>query len=324
VPDKLDLSDQGMSRNIKKTIRKNLVEKMKTFGIHNNAAVSSNFILQAINTVKSDSDKNIKDVHYDTQKTLNNTNKTLNDSQKINSNTSQVPSSHDRHTRESTNQENQKRVSRKEKIIVNDERKLSKDSRTGDVKITKAVRKLSLSEGIAKLTKRGFVTNRSIAKKNTSIVFDTYDSHTERKESADTSTLRLQSQAISSPIISPGVDSNPQQPSCPKKTWPMKPGYWIKTFTNEMTEYEKSEILQYRKIYFVGTKAKKFKAGPLHEHNFGYDDDKGNYTIVTGDHVAYRYEIIESLGKGSFGNVLKWWDHKNKIHIGVKIIRNEK
>jgi hypothetical protein len=297
---------------------------MKTFGIHNNAAVNSNFVLQAINTRKSDSDKNIKDAQNDTQKTLNNTQKTLDDTQKTNSNTNQVPSSHDRHTRESTNQENQKRVSRKEKIIVHDERKLSKDSQTGDVKITKAVRKLSLSEGIAKLTKRGFVTNRSIAKKNTSNVFDTHDSNTERKESVDTNTLRLQSQAISSPIISPEEDSNPQQPSCPKKTWPMKPGYWIKTFTNEMTEYEKSEILQYRKIYFVGTKAKKFKAGPWHEHNFGYDDDKGNYTIVTGDHVAYRYEIIESLGKGSFGNVLKWWDHKNKIHIGVKIIRNEK
>jgi hypothetical protein len=288
--------------------------------------------LKAINTIKSDSYKNIKNTLNETQKplndsqgTLNDTQKTLNNTQKTNSNTNQVPSSQDRHTRESTNQENQKRVSRKEKIIVHDERKFSKDSQNGDVKITNTVRKLSLSEGIAKLTKRGFVTNRSIAKnKETANVFDTIDSRTERKESGDTNTLRLQSQAISSPIVSPEEDSNPQQPSCPKKTWPMKPGYWIKTFTNEMTEYEKSEILQYRKIYFVGTKAKKFKAGPWHEHNFGYDDDKGNYTIVTGDHVAYRYEIIESLGKGSFGNVLKWWDHKNKIHIGVKIIRNEK
>ena len=26
-------------------------------------------------------------------------------------------------------------------------------------------------------------------------------------------------------------------------------------------------------------------------HNYGYDDDKGDYKIVVGDHIGYRYEI---------------------------------
>jgi dual specificity tyrosine-phosphorylation-regulated kinase 2/3/4 len=37
----------------------------------------------------------------------------------------------------------------------------------------------------------------------------------------------------------------------------------------------------------------------------------------------YRFEIIEKLGKGSFGQVLRCYDHKNKEYIAVKIIRNK-
>jgi len=45
---------------------------------------------------------------------------------------------------------------------------------------------------------------------------------------------------------------------------------------------------------------------------------------VTGDHIAYRYEIIELLGKGSFGQVIRAYDHKTKQYVAVKIIRNKK
>ena len=68
----------------------------------------------------------------------------------------------------------------------------------------------------------------------------------------------------------------------------------------------------------------KIKGAPWNEYNFGYDDEKGDYNVVIADHIAYRYEVVEPLGKGSFGQVLKCWDHKNKEHIGLKIIRNQK
>ena len=35
-------------------------------------------------------------------------------------------------------------------------------------------------------------------------------------------------------------------------------------------------------------------------HNYGYDDDKGDYKIVTGDHIGYRYEIKEFLGRMTY------------------------
>src|SRR6185436_8117598 len=42
------------------------------------------------------------------------------------------------------------------------------------------------------------------------------------------------------------------------------------------------------------------------------------------DHIAYRYEILEVIGKGSFGQVIKALDHKTNTHVALKIIRNKK
>ena len=48
--------------------------------------------------------------------------------------------------------------------------------------------------------------------------------------------------------------------------------------------------------------------------NYGYDDERGDYLITTGDHIAYRYEIIKFFGKGSFGLVVQVFDYKSKEH----------
>ena len=45
---------------------------------------------------------------------------------------------------------------------------------------------------------------------------------------------------------------------------------------------------------------------------------------VTRDHLAYRYEILEVIGKGSFGQVIRATDHKTQSQVAVKIIRWEK
>lgn len=90
--------------------------------------------------------------------------------------------------------------------------------------------------------------------------------------------------------------------------------------------YERGEIVDYNDIYFCGTQNAAKVVGDLNSSapNFGYDDERGDYTIVPGDHLAYRYEIIDILGKGSFGQVVRCIDHKTGVLVAVKIIRNKK
>jgi serine/threonine protein kinase len=91
------------------------------------------------------------------------------------------------------------------------------------------------------------------------------------------------------------------------------------------------EIQRLTNVYFVGPQAKKIQASTDEiQQNFGYDDEKGDYHVRIKDHLNYRYEIMETLGKGSFGQVLKCRDHKtinsdpeNSI-VAIKIIRNKK
>jgi len=45
---------------------------------------------------------------------------------------------------------------------------------------------------------------------------------------------------------------------------------------------------------------------------------------VTKDHIAFRYEVQNPLGRGSFGQVLRAIDHKTKQPVALKIIRNKK
>lgn len=77
----------------------------------------------------------------------------------------------------------------------------------------------------------------------------------------------------------------------------------MKLFLNQLTDYEKGEILDYQDIYFMGLGAQKIHGSPKDEHNYGYDDEKGDYKITLKDHIGYRYEILAFIGKGSFGTV---------------------
>lgn len=81
------------------------------------------------------------------------------------------------------------------------------------------------------------------------------------------------------------------------------------------------------KIYFTGQSSMTKIGGRLdmaNSINFGYDDERGDYLINPGDHFAYRYEIVDVLGKGSFGQVLRCIDYKTGGLVAVKVIRNKK
>jgi len=94
----------------------------------------------------------------------------------------------------------------------------------------------------------------------------------------------------------------------------------------DLNIFERGEIVDFKEIYFCGTQHAKKHVGDLNAQavNFGYDDDRGDYKIIEGDHLAYRYEIVDVLGKGSFGQVARCVDHKTGRLVAIKIIRNKK
>ncbi|KAE9548975.1 hypothetical protein FO519_007809 [Halicephalobus sp. NKZ332] len=103
-----------------------------------------------------------------------------------------------------------------------------------------------------------------------------------------------------------------------------RPDDAVRIFGSKLTSYEHSEIYNYQRIYFVGSQAKKRGGISGSANNNGYDDDTGSYMLVPHDHIAYRYEILKVIGKGSFGQVIKAYDHKYQQYVALKLVRNEK
>ncbi|XP_002961220.2 probable serine/threonine-protein kinase dyrk2 [Selaginella moellendorffii] len=122
---------------------------------------------------------------------------------------------------------------------------------------------------------------------------------------------RKKTDAPTFPSLPPGVLATPE--------------IVLKQCSSHMSEYEHQEILPYQEVFFIGANSHKIQTSSTPGNcNYGYDDDRGDYLIVERDHLAYRYEIVGILGKGSFGQVLKCIDHKLKSLRAVKVIRNKK
>ncbi|KAG1126180.1 hypothetical protein G6F42_008041 [Rhizopus arrhizus] len=128
-----------------------------------------------------------------------------------------------------------------------------------------------------------------------------------------------------------GVISQPDEEAILKHS--SEPNLAVHRLKPFISHYAKTEILRYHSVYCVGSHAKKHWATMDQSSlNYGYDDENGDYKIVIRDHLNYRYEIIESLGKGSFGQVVKCRDMKPQPKeadsssniVAVKIIRNKK
>lgn len=91
-----------------------------------------------------------------------------------------------------------------------------------------------------------------------------------------------------------------------------------------LTADEKVEIMAFPKVYFLG-QSRDLKPQNVSELdlNGGYDSTGGQYLVAVGDHLRYRYEVLGSLGKGSFGDVFRCRDHKSGIDVAVKVIKNQ-
>lgn len=108
------------------------------------------------------------------------------------------------------------------------------------------------------------------------------------------------------------------------KTMVATPDQVMKLYMNKLTPYEHHEIFNYPQIYFIGANAKKRPGIIGSPNNCDYDNEQGSYIHIPHDHVAYRYEVLKIIGKGSFGQVVKAYDHKMHMHVALKMVRNEK
>lgn len=108
----------------------------------------------------------------------------------------------------------------------------------------------------------------------------------------------------------------------------MYPQTAIHNYSKYLLDIEKTEILDYETIYWFNIQDRKAAKGPPATpdgvENNGFDNDKNEYITEVGDHLAFRFEITDRLGKGSFGQVFKGFDHKLKEFTALKILRNKK
>ncbi|KAJ2872253.1 serine/threonine protein kinase, CMGC, dual-specificity [Coemansia aciculifera] len=101
---------------------------------------------------------------------------------------------------------------------------------------------------------------------------------------------------------------------------PLTPQEAVARYGHQLSAQERTEILEFPHIYYVGNA----KARVATRSNYGFDDERGDYIIHMHDHMLYRYELQEVMGKGSFGQVLRACDHKTGETVAIKIIRNRK
>lgn len=107
----------------------------------------------------------------------------------------------------------------------------------------------------------------------------------------------------------------------------------VQEYYTHLTAFEKKEILDYPKVYFIGKSGIKKRtpqtpttytgADGFESKVFGFDDNNGSYQPVLNDHIAYKYEVLKIIGKGTFGVVLQAYDHKSHRGVALKVIRNQ-
>lgn len=109
---------------------------------------------------------------------------------------------------------------------------------------------------------------------------------------------------------------------------PMSSKSLLKSFASILTPQEEHEVEEYDIVYFLGIRPIKTHGVNLSlgakKEQTSCDNEFGDYILNTRDHLAFRYEIISMLGKGTFGQVVKCFDHKHHEEVAVKVIKNKK
>lgn len=163
---------------------------------------------------------------------------------------------------------------------------------------------------IAHKQKGSFAYTRSIFK----------DKGTPRKISVNKIILKKSSRILESVPLDEGKKSERLENVTRDLQLPLPSSQVLKQFYEELTDYEKSELLDFDEIYYMGNGLARYNF----ERTRTFDDENDDYNTYVGEHLGYRYEILDILGKGSFGQVLKCVDHRTKGTVALKVIQSKK
>ena len=105
---------------------------------------------------------------------------------------------------------------------------------------------------------------------------------------------------------------------------PLSPMDAVKSYGGALTPFELTEILNFPEIYYLGSLPRKVQFNASDPRNSGFDDANGHYRLMPGDHLAFRFEVLQILGSGAFGQVCLCTDHKANQQVAVKVVVNTK
>ncbi|XP_061417544.1 dual specificity tyrosine-phosphorylation-regulated kinase 4-like [Lethenteron reissneri] len=89
----------------------------------------------------------------------------------------------------------------------------------------------------------------------------------------------------------------------------------MKMYGPRINKRERKELSACKEIWYYSATPRRMGRGKV--TCYGAD---GHYIPVWHEHLLYRYEVLDVLGQGSFGKVLKCLDHKSKEFVAVKVL----
>ena len=107
---------------------------------------------------------------------------------------------------------------------------------------------------------------------------------------------------------------NKQQEKKEEIIFPMKSSTAFRLFRKYLTNFEKTEITNYKQIYYIRQFVFPFNNSPKKKDQF--------FRFYHSDHIFYRYEQLTHLGQGSFGSVIRCFDHLKKEYVAIKLIKD--